>query len=65
VDQVFAAIHRFMAERIAVVLVEQYVTRALEVADDVVVLRHGSVDWSGAAAAIDAAALGERYLGSA
>ena len=65
VDQVFEAIRRFMAERIAVVLVEQYVTRALEVADDVVVLRHGSVDWSGAAAAIDADALGERYLGTA
>ena len=48
VDEVFAAIRRFMAERIAVVLVEQYVQRALEVADDVVVLRHGSVDWSGA-----------------
>jgi branched-chain amino acid transport system ATP-binding protein len=63
VDEVFAAIRRFMEERIAVVVVEQYVQRVLEVADDVVVLRHGSVDWSGAAAAVDVDALAERYLG--
>ena len=62
VDLVFDVIRRFMAERIAVVLVEQYVTRALEVADDVVVLRHGAVDWSGAAAAVDVDSLAERYL---
>jgi branched-chain amino acid transport system ATP-binding protein len=63
VDEVFGAIRRFMQERIAVVVVEQYVRRVLEVADDVVVLRHGSVDWSGAAAAVDVDALAERYLG--
>jgi branched-chain amino acid transport system ATP-binding protein len=63
VDEVFAAIRRFMEERIAVVLVEQYVERALEVADDVVVLGHGSVTWSGAAAAADVDALAARYLG--
>jgi ABC-type branched-subunit amino acid transport system ATPase component len=39
------------------------VQRVLELADDVVVLRHGSVDWSGPAAAIDVDALAERYLG--
>jgi branched-chain amino acid transport system ATP-binding protein len=63
VDEVFAAIRRFMAEHIAVICVEQYVQRVLELADDVVVLRHGSIDWSGAAAAIDVDALAERYLG--
>ena len=63
VDEVFAAIRRFMAERIAVICVEQYVQRVLELADDVVVLRHGSIDWSGAAAAIDVDALAARYLG--
>jgi branched-chain amino acid transport system ATP-binding protein len=62
VDQIFATIRRFMEERIAVVLVEQYVERALAVADDVVVLRHGAVDWSGAAQAVDVDALAERYL---
>jgi branched-chain amino acid transport system ATP-binding protein len=62
VDEVFAAIRRFMEERIAVVIVEQYVQRALEVADDVVVLRHGAVDWSGAAAAVDVDVIAEQYL---
>jgi branched-chain amino acid transport system ATP-binding protein len=62
VDEVFAAIRRFMEERIAVVVVEQYVQRALEVADDVVVLRHGAVDWAGAAAAVDVDVMAEQYL---
>jgi branched-chain amino acid transport system ATP-binding protein len=62
VDAVFAAIGRFVEERISVLLVEQYVERALAIADDAVVLRHGSVDWAGAAAAADVAALAERYL---
>jgi branched-chain amino acid transport system ATP-binding protein len=64
VDEVFLAIRRFMEERIAVVLVEQYVERALEVADDVVVLGHGAVTWSGAAAAADLDALAAGYLGA-
>jgi branched-chain amino acid transport system ATP-binding protein len=63
VDEVFAAIRRFMAEHIAVVLVEQYVERALAVADEVTVLRHGEVDWAGPAAAIDVDQLAEGYLG--
>jgi branched-chain amino acid transport system ATP-binding protein len=62
VDEVFAAIGRFVEERIAVLLVEQYVQRALEVADDVVVMHHGAVDWAGAAATADLDALAERYL---
>jgi len=65
VDEVFETIRRFMAERIAVILVEQYVERALEVADDVVVLGHGAVSWSGPAAAADVDALAARYLGTA
>ena len=63
VDEVFATIHRFMAERITVIVVEQYIQRAVEVADDVVVLRHGEVTWSGAAAAVDVDALATQYLG--
>ena len=62
VDEVFAAIRRFMEARIAVVVVEQYVQRALELADDVVVLRHGAVDWSGAAAAVIVDDLAAHYL---
>jgi branched-chain amino acid transport system ATP-binding protein len=62
VDEVFDSIRRFMEEHIAVILVEQYVERALGVADDVVVLNHGAVDWAGPAAAADLDTLAERYL---
>ncbi|MDQ2650136.1 MAG: ABC transporter ATP-binding protein [Actinomycetota bacterium] len=62
VDEVFRVIDRFLAEGIAVVLVEQYVERALQVADDVVVLRHGTVDWSGPAEEANVEQLAERYL---
>jgi branched-chain amino acid transport system ATP-binding protein len=65
VDEVFEAIARFLAQHIAVVLVEQYVERALELADDAVVLRHGSIDWSGPAASIDLDLLAAEYLGQA
>jgi branched-chain amino acid transport system ATP-binding protein len=64
VDDVFDAIRRFMAEDIAVVLVEQYVERALDVADDVVVLGHGAVTWAGPASDADLDALAARYLGT-
>jgi branched-chain amino acid transport system ATP-binding protein len=64
VDEVFEAIRRFMAEHIAVVLVEQYVERALEVADEVAVLRHGEVAWAGPAAAVDLDLIAEGYLGA-
>jgi branched-chain amino acid transport system ATP-binding protein len=64
VDEVFEAIRRFMAEHIAVILVEQYVERAIEVADEVVVLRHGQVDWAGPAAAVDLDQIAEGYLGA-
>jgi branched-chain amino acid transport system ATP-binding protein len=65
VEQVFAAVDRFRAQRTTVVLVEQYVQRALAVADDVMVLQKGAVAWRGPAAAVDVEALAARYLGAA
>jgi branched-chain amino acid transport system ATP-binding protein len=65
VDEVFAAIARFRALGMSVVLVEQYVHRALAVADDTVVLASGRVAWSGPAGALDEHALAQRYLGGA
>jgi branched-chain amino acid transport system ATP-binding protein len=63
VDLVFESLGRAKAAGVTVLLVEQYVERALELADDAVVLRQGSVAWSGAAADAHAAAL-ESYLGT-
>jgi branched-chain amino acid transport system ATP-binding protein len=63
VDEVFLAIRRFLEEQIAVVLVEQYAQRAIDVADEVSVLRQGEVAWAGPAAAVDLDELAAGYLG--
>ena len=65
VDEVFAAITRFRSLGMSVVLVEQYVHRALAVADDTVVLASGRVAWAGPATDLDEHALAARYLGGA
>ncbi|MDQ1384166.1 MAG: branched-chain amino acid transport system ATP-binding protein livF [Actinomycetota bacterium] len=50
VDVVFESLTRAKAAGVTVVLVEQYVERALALADDAIVLRQGVTAWSGAAA---------------
>lgn len=63
VDEVFDAIERFRRDGMTVMLVEQYVHRALEVADHVVVLEKGAVAFSGGACDVRADDLAARYLG--
>jgi branched-chain amino acid transport system ATP-binding protein len=65
VDEVFDAIARFQSLGTSVVLVEQYVHRALSVADRAVVMASGRVAWSGSAGELDEVELAERYLGGA
>jgi branched-chain amino acid transport system ATP-binding protein len=62
IDEVFDVIGRFRAEGIAVMLVEQYVDRALALADRVAVMTNGAIVFSGSAGEVDRAALAERYL---
>lgn len=50
VDVVFESLTRAKAAGVTVLLVEQYVERALALADDAIVLRQGTVAWAGAAA---------------
>jgi branched-chain amino acid transport system ATP-binding protein len=64
VDMVFESLGRAKAAGVTVLLVEQYVDRALELADDAVVLVQGGVAWAGAAADAHEAAH-ESYLGRA
>jgi branched-chain amino acid transport system ATP-binding protein len=64
VDRVLGSLGRAKAAGVTVLLVEQYVERALELADDAIVLLQGRVAWAGAAADARAAAL-ESYLGRA
>ena len=63
VDDVFATIERFRHSGIAVVLVEQYVHRALALADRVLVMAKGTVRFHGPAEAVDVDALVHDYLG--
>jgi branched-chain amino acid transport system ATP-binding protein len=63
VDEVFAGLERAIAEGVAVILIEQFVHRALELADTCHIMRRGSVVWSGAASDARAEVI-EHYLGS-
>ena len=62
VDLVFESLERARNEGITVLLIEQFVERALGFADEAVVLRHGLVGWQGDAADAGDELLAE-YLG--
>ena len=63
VDVVFDGLARARDQGVTIVLVEQYVERAIALADVVVLLRQGEVAWAGAAASA-AAEVRSSYLGS-
>jgi branched-chain amino acid transport system ATP-binding protein len=63
VDEIFAALASLATTGVALLLVEQYVNRALEMADDVVLLDRGAVTYAGAAGDLDEAAVLRGYLG--
>jgi branched-chain amino acid transport system ATP-binding protein len=69
VDLVFESLARARAEGVTMMLIEQYVDRALEFADDAVILRRGEVVWRGPAASAGeetlAGYLGDPGLGGA
>ena len=63
VDLVFDSLRRAREEGVTILLIEQYVERALSLADDAVILRRGRVAWRGPAS--DAGAeLVAGYLGT-
>jgi len=64
IDEIFAAL-RLLADRgIALVLVEQYVHRAMAMADRVAILVRGQVSWNGPADGIDEERITREYLGT-
>jgi branched-chain amino acid transport system ATP-binding protein len=65
VDEIFASLRTLAAQGISLVLVEQYVRRALEMADMTYLMAHGSMVWSGPAADLDEEAVTRAYLGHA
>jgi branched-chain amino acid transport system ATP-binding protein len=64
VDEVFQRIEQAKRDGVTVVLIEQFVHRALALADTCVILIQGHVAWSGSAGDAKQEAL-ERYLGGA
>jgi branched-chain amino acid transport system ATP-binding protein len=62
VDLVFDSLARARAEGVTVLLIEQFVERALGFADQAVILRHGLVGWHGRARDAGSELLAE-YLG--
>jgi len=63
VDEIFEALGALRATGTALLLVEQYVDRALAMADHVYLLSRGTVAYSGPANALDREAVLARYLG--
>lgn len=51
VDVVFDGLRRARDKGVSVIMIEQFATRALEFADDALILQRGSLAWSGPAAA--------------
>jgi branched-chain amino acid transport system ATP-binding protein len=64
VDEMFAALRRLAATGAALVLVEQYVNRALALADHVVLLDRGRVAYDGPVAGLDQETVLSGYLGA-
>jgi branched-chain amino acid transport system ATP-binding protein len=63
IDEIYASLQELNTRGIAMLVVEQYVHRILELADYVYVLSKGRVSWSGASSDLDEALLTESYLG--
>jgi ABC-type branched-subunit amino acid transport system ATPase component len=64
VDLVFDGLERARQAGVTVIMIEQYVHRALDFADDCIVLQRGTLAWQGAASAAGGELL-RHYLGEA
>jgi branched-chain amino acid transport system ATP-binding protein len=64
VDEIFDSLKALAASGVTLLIVEQFVTRALEMADTVHLLNRGRISFSGPPSELDEAAVLEGYLGS-
>lgn len=64
VDEIFEFLAVLAREGASLLLVEQYVTRALATADYVYLLNRGRISFAGEAGELDADAIAEEYVGS-
>jgi branched-chain amino acid transport system ATP-binding protein len=65
VDEMFEAISALARQGVALLMVEQYVTRALAMCDHVYILNHGSIQYSGRPDDLDEEMIWREYLGVA
>jgi branched-chain amino acid transport system ATP-binding protein len=65
IDEIFAALVKLSQSGVALLLVEQYVNRALKIADHVYLLGRGNITFSGPPSELDEAELMRRYVGTA
>jgi branched-chain amino acid transport system ATP-binding protein len=63
VDGLFEFLDAIAKEGTTLLIVEQYVSRALELADTVYLLNHGRIAFGGPSAGLDSEEIFERYLG--
>jgi branched-chain amino acid transport system ATP-binding protein len=63
IDRIYEVLAQLVAEGIALVVVEQYVQRALDLADTVYILSRGEVIHVGPATDLEPDEIYERYLG--
>jgi branched-chain amino acid transport system ATP-binding protein len=64
VDELFEALERLAASGVAILLVEQYVTRAIAMADYVYLMSKGQITFSGPASEVDQDEVMRTYLGA-
>lgn len=64
VDLIFEALTQLARTGVSMILVEQYVTRAIQMADQVVLLRKGTVAFDGLPAELDEESILQGYLGA-
>jgi branched-chain amino acid transport system ATP-binding protein len=65
VDQIFDSLHQLTQMGISMLLVEQYVQRALEMADFVYLLQRGEMAFAGPVADVDRSTVVRAYVGTA
>ncbi|HEY2832765.1 MAG TPA: ABC transporter ATP-binding protein [Sporichthyaceae bacterium] len=65
VDEIFEFLERLAAEGSSLLLVEQYVARALQAADYVYLLNRGRISFAGEVSEVDADAIAAEYVGVA
>jgi branched-chain amino acid transport system ATP-binding protein len=63
VEEIFGSLRALASTGVSLVLVEQYVSRALELADVAYLTARGGIVWTGPAAGLDHDALVKAYLG--